>query len=105
MWSLMLLFPEAQKSKNQNQLNSHTAKDDPEWLTLLHFSNTFLSAWRCHTWVTLSKVLLPMVSLISKKSLTGLRGWQGDWKSSSTWNAGTFYQKKQVQPEMQGISI
>ena len=30
MWSLILLFPEAQKSKNQNQLNSHTAKDDPE---------------------------------------------------------------------------
>lgn len=44
MWSLILLFPEAQKSKNQNQLNSHTAKDDPEWLALLHFSNTFLSA-------------------------------------------------------------
>lgn len=48
---------------------------------------------------------LPMVSLISKKGLTGLRGWQGDWKSSSTWNAGTFFQKKQVQPEMQGIFI
>ena len=44
MLGLILLFPEAQKSKDQNQLNSHTAKDDPEWQTLLHFCNTFLSA-------------------------------------------------------------
>ena len=34
MWSLILLFPETKISKDQTQLNSRTAKDDPEWLTL-----------------------------------------------------------------------
>ena len=42
MTRLVLLFQETQISKDQNQLNSHTKKDDPEWFTLSHFYNTSL---------------------------------------------------------------